>query len=318
MQHRSTLLLLVAIALFLSAATAILLLGNWPGLAQSGPAAQSSVRWLVVLPLALSAQLLFGYALWKLMGSQQGKTIKTDTLNSIVHEFQTPITAIRMAIDILDSPIAQQQPERAKKYFRIIREENERLQHQVEMMLTLARADNNTLALNREPVSLNDLLSSIAERHGDYLQLNLNGCDKQLLADRLHLTNILHNLLDNAVKYSADQPQVTIQTQSSIDGFVISVKDRGVGIAPTMIPHIFQPFYRVQDQNSPNVKGFGLGLSYVQRIVQAHDWDIWVKSEIGKGSEFSIQIPNESLVPTKTMINTRQYLNKPTVILQTA
>lgn len=318
MQHRSTLLLLVAIALFLSAATAILLLGNWPGLSQSGPAAQSSVRWLVVLPLALSAQLLFGYALWKLMGSQQGKTIKTDTLNSIVHEFQTPITAIRMAIDILDSPIAQQQPERAKKYFRIIREENERLQHQVEMMLTLARADNNTLALNREPVSLNDLLSSIAERHGDYLQLNLNGCDKQLLADRLHLTNILHNLLDNAVKYSADQPQVTIQTQSSIDGFVISVKDRGVGIAPTMIPHIFQPFYRVQDQNSPNVKGFGLGLSYVQRIVQAHDWDIWVKSEIGKGSEFSIQIPNESLVPTKTMINTRQYLNKPTVILQTA
>lgn len=249
-----------------------------------------------MLVLALFAQLLFGYAFWQLMTQKQQSTVKTESLNAIVHEFQTPITAIRMTIDILDSPIAQNQPERARKYFRIIREENERLQKQVEMILTLARADNNTLSLNQEPISLNELLSSIAERHGDYLQLNLGSSNHHLMADRMHLTNILHNLLDNAIKYSADTPEVTIQTKSSIDGFVISVKDRGVGIAPTVIPHIFQPFYRVQDHNSPSVKGFGLGLSYVQRIVQAHKWDIWVKSEVGKGSEFTIQIPPDALV----------------------
>ncbi|QJD79299.1 sensor histidine kinase [Spirosoma rhododendri] len=296
MPHRSTLQLLLVIALCLAILTVGLLYGNWPGLDQFSLTSQPAIRWLVMVVLALFSQTLFGYAFWQLMTQKQQSTVKTESLNAIVHEFQTPITAIRMAIDILDSPIARDQPERAEKYFRIIREENERLQKQVEMILTLARADNNTLALNQEPISLNDLLNSIAERHGDYLQLNLGPNNHHLMADRMHLTNILHNLLDNAVKYSADTPEVTIQTNSSIDGFVISVRDRGVGISPTVIPHIFQPFYRVQDHNSPSVKGFGLGLSYVQRIVQAHKWDIWVKSEVGKGSEFTIQIPPDSLI----------------------
>jgi|GEM_PF-859689 two-component system phosphate regulon sensor histidine kinase PhoR len=307
MPHRSTLQLLLIIALFLAILTVGLLCVSWPGLDHFSLTSQPALRWLVMLVLAFFAQVLFGYAFWQLMTQKQQSTVKTESLNAIVHEFQTPITAIRMAIDILDSPIAQSQPERARKYFRIIREENERLQKQVEMILTLARADNNTLSLNQEPISLNDLLCSIAERHGDYLQLNLGSNNHHLMADRMHLTNILHNLLDNAIKYSADTPDVTIQTKSSIDGFVISVKDRGVGIAPTVIPHIFQPFYRVQDRNSPSVKGFGLGLSYVQRIVQAHNWNIWVKSEVGQGSEFTIQIPPDALVNPHSSNVSRQF-----------
>jgi two-component system phosphate regulon sensor histidine kinase PhoR len=202
-----------------------------------------------------------------------------------------------MAADILDSPIARNQPDRTEKYVRIIREETERLQHQVETMLTLARADRNTLMLNPERLQLHQLLRSVAERHGDYLQLKLMGSDPHVLADRLHLTNVFYNLLDNAIKYSAGDPEIIIQTSTGSDGLTISVKDRGVGIPPKLVTQIFQPFFRVHDRNQPNVKGFGLGLSYVQRIIQSHNWTIWVKSELGKGSEFMIQVPRSAILP---------------------
>ncbi len=257
----------------------------------------ASLLWLALFGLALVVQVLVGYGLWWLLRNRQRSVVQTEVLQSIVHEFQTPITAIRMAADILDSPIARNQPERTEKYVRIIREETERLQHQVEMMLTLARADRNTLMLNIEPVQLHQLLHSVAERHGDYLTLNLLGADPHILADRLHLTNVLYNLLDNAIKYSSDVPEITMQTQTNADGLTITVRDHGVGIPPKLISRIFQPFFRVHDRNQPSVKGFGLGLSYVQRIIQSHNWTIWVKSELGKGSEFMIQLPPSALLP---------------------
>ncbi|QJW89534.1 HAMP domain-containing histidine kinase [Spirosoma taeanense] len=300
MLYRSNAFSLFTIALLLSAVTAILIYGNWSSLSETVPMTTTSLRWLTLFALALSSQVLLGYALWRLLRKRQKSVVQTEVLHSIVHEFQTPITAIRMAADILDSPIARNQPERTEKYIRIIREETERLQHQVETMLTLARADRNTLILNPEPVRIHHLLRSIADRHGSYLHLNLLGADPHLLADRLHLTNVLYNLLDNAIKYSADEPEITVQTKTSSDGLTITVRDRGVGIAPNLMPKIFQPFFRVHDRNQPSVKGFGLGLSYVQRIVQAHNWSIWVKSELGQGSEFIIQIPPTSLLPAST------------------
>jgi len=295
MLPRSSAYPIFIIALLLSMVTAGLIYGNWAAFSDAA-ASDSSLRWLALFLLALLSQILLGFSLWWLLRRRQRSMVQTEVLHSIVHEFQTPITAIRMAADILDSPIARNQPDRTDKYVRIIREETERLQHQVETMLTLARADRNTLVLNPEPVQVHQLLHSIAERHGDYLSLNLNGADPHILADRLHMTNVLHNLLDNAVKYSADKPQITLLTKTSIDGLTITVRDKGVGISPKLLPQIFQPFFRVHDRNQPNVKGFGLGLSYVQRIVQSHNWVIWVRSELGKGSEFIIQIPPSALL----------------------
>ncbi|WP_371731938.1 sensor histidine kinase [Spirosoma sp. KCTC 42546] len=261
----------------------------------------SSLRWMGLIGLVLIAQALMGYLIWWLLRRQQRTVVQTEVLHSIVHEFQSPITAIRMAADILDSPIARNQPERTEKYVRIIREETERLQHQVETMLTLARADRNTLILNPEPIQIHQLLRSVAERHGDYLTLNLPSHDTHILADRLHLTNVLYNLLDNAVKYSSDEPQITLLTKTNTDGLTITIRDRGVGIPPKLVAQIFQPFFRVHDRNQPSVKGFGLGLSYVQRIIQSHNWTIWVKSEVGQGSEFMIQVPPSSLLsPNET------------------
>lgn len=288
-------------ALFLSGTVLLIVIGvggfvvsHWSSL----PAILSatSVQSLLFIGLALVVQLLLGCGLWWLLHRRQRSVVQTEVLHSIVHEFQTPITAIRMAADILDSPIARNNPERTEKYVRIIREETERLQHQVETMLTLARADRNTLILNPEPVQIHQLLHSVAERHGDYLHLNLPGPDPHVLADRLHLTNVLYNLLDNAIKYSAGEPEITMLTQTNSDGLTITVSDRGVGISPKLVSQIFQPFFRVHDRNQPSVKGFGLGLSYVQRIIHSHNWTIWVKSEVGKGSEFIIHIPPSSLL----------------------
>lgn len=235
------------------------------------------------------------YLIWQPLPRRQ-PTNQTDVMHSIVHEFQSPITAIRMAADILDSPIARHHPERTDKYVRIIREESDRLQQQVETMLTLARAEKNTLLLNPEPIQIHQLLQSVAERHGNYLTLNLMGRNPHVLADRLHLTNVFHNLLDNAIKYSPAESEISIHTKNNSDGLTITVQDRGIGIAPKLVTQIFDPFFRVHDRNQPSVKGFGLGLSYVQRIIQSHNWSIWVKSELGKGSEFMIQIPASALL----------------------
>ena len=294
MADRTITLRLLAIALLLSLLAA-LLYANQPSVAVIPP----PVQWFVLISFALTSQIVVGLSLWGLLNRRQQKIGQTEALHSIVHEFQTPIAAIRMAVDILDSPIARNQPARTEKYVRIIREETERLQHQVETMLTLARADRNTLILNPEPVPIHQLLHSVAERHGDYLRLCMTGNEPILLADRLHLTNVLHNLLDNAVKYSADQPVITVRADLSDNGFLIAVCDQGVGIPNHLLPQIFQPFFRVHDRNQPSVKGFGLGLSYVQRIVQAHKWTIDVKSQLGQGSEFTIHMPSAALLPVQ-------------------
>ena len=294
MAHRSTTSYLVAVACLLVTTTAGSIYFNQSALTESFSVVPPSLRWLTLFFLVVLSQAMVVYLLWWLLGRPQRSTVKTESLHSIVHEFQTPIAAIRMAADILDSPIGHN---RTEKYVRIIREETERLQHQVETMLTMARSDRNTLILNPEAVPVHQLLHSVAERHGDYLRLIITGSEPVLLADRLHLTNVLHNLLDNAIKYSVGEPTITICAETSNQGLSVSICDRGVGIPTHLLPQIFQPFFRVHDRNQPNVKGFGLGLSYVQRIIQAHKWTIEVKSEPGQGSEFMIRMPLRALLP---------------------
>ncbi|MGF7214988.1 two-component system phosphate regulon sensor histidine kinase PhoR [Spirosoma lacussanchae] len=306
MPNRYSTIILIGIALLLAVVTASLLYTNLLSLPVAVPQISPSFRWLTFLALALISQAFMGYILWRMLRLRQRSVIQTEVLHSLVHEFQTPITAIRMAADVLDSPIARNQPERSEKYIRIIREETERLQQQVETMLTLARADRNTLLLNLEPVPIQQLLRTIAERHGDYLQLSLPSSDPYLLADRLHLTNVLHNLLDNAVKYSDGHPDITLYAKMNAGSLQIAVCDRGVGISSQHIQQIFQPFYRVHDRRQPNVKGFGLGLSYVQRIVKAHNWHIDVKSELNQGSEFIIRIPTASVLSANAVSTTRK------------
>lgn len=218
-------------------------------------------------------------------------TLTTQTLHTLVHEFQTPIAAIRMAADVLDSPITHNNPQRTNKYVQIIREETDRLQQQVEVMLSLARADHHALYMCVERLDIHELVRSVARRHGSYLRLNLLASRTECLADRLHLTNVLFNLIDNAVKYSEENLDICLTTTCNEDGIRVSISDRGIGIPADLQEQIFQPFFRVNLADSPSVKGFGLGLSYVRKIIEAHGWRIQLRSQVGQGSEFCIHIP---------------------------
>ncbi|MBO0935040.1 HAMP domain-containing histidine kinase [Fibrella sp. HMF5335] len=261
----------------------------WPAHIQSG-----ALSWYIWGPTILGI-FVIGYFVWGNAREHQIPYVRKEVLDTIVHEFQTPISAIKMAADILQTPFGRSSPERMDKYVQMIREETERLQQQVDVMLSLARADSNRLSLCLDTVDLNNLLQSIAERHGEYLELRLLATKPLLVADRLHLTNVLHNLLDNAVKYSVSDPELKIHTEFDKSGLVIAVTDHGMGIPKHLQRKVFQPFFRVSEADQVSVKGFGLGLSYVQRIIEAHDWRIELVSEVGRGSEFKIRIPLRSL-----------------------
>ncbi|CCG99776.1 histidine kinase [Fibrella aestuarina BUZ 2] len=258
--------------------------------------------WLVWSPIALAITIL-GYFVWINAHNHNVPYIHKEVLDTIVHEFQTPISAIKMAADILATPFGKSSPERMDKYVHIIQEETERLQLQVDVMLSLARADRNRLTLTLDTIDIHTLIQSISERHGPYLKISLQAAQHVLMADRLHLTNVLHNLLDNAIKYSPGEPELTIHTESDATGLMVSVIDRGVGIPKNLQQKIFKPFFRVGEHHQLSVKGFGLGLSYVQRIIEAHNWRLELTSEVGEGSEFKIRFPQNALVSAKTMSN---------------
>ncbi len=250
--------------------------------------------WLMILAPALlliALSLVAGLYGWRYLHQRQRAYLQTEMLQSLVHEFQTPIATIRMAADLLDSPLARGNAERTDKYLRMIREETERMKHQVETMLSLAHADRNELVLHPEPLNMHDLLQSVADRHGEYITLHLEATQPLLMADRLHLTNVLHNLVDNAVKYSNNDPDITLRTATIDKQLAVAISDQGIGIPAHLQERIFRPFYRVEGRDQPSVKGFGLGLSYVQRIVQAHNWQLKLTSTPGQGSEFRILMP---------------------------
>ena len=267
----------------------------WPAYIQS-----TAASWYIWGPTILGI-FVIGYFVWGNAREHQTPYVRKEVLDTIVHEFQTPISAIKMAADILQTPFGRSSPERMDKYVQMIREETERLQQQVDVMLSLARADGNRLTLCLDTVDLNGLILSIAERHGEYLQLSLQATNPLLVADRLHLTNVLHNLLDNAVKYSISDPELKIHTEFDKSGLLIAITDHGMGIPKHLQRKIFQPFFRVSAADQVSVKGFGLGLSYVQRIIEAHDWRIELVSELGKGSEFTIHVPLRSLANPNTV-----------------
>ncbi|ARK08927.1 sensor histidine kinase [Fibrivirga algicola] len=256
---------------------------------------------------AASAALLLTvcFLIWRHSREHNMPYVHKEVLDTIVHEFQTPISAIKMAADILATPFGRSSQERTDKYIHIIQEETQRLQQQVDVMLSLARADRDRLAINVDAVNLHELIKSIAERHGPYLKLRLQATQPILMADRLHLTNVLHNLLDNAVKYSPGEPELIIQTEGDRSCLMVAVIDRGLGIPKHLQRKVFKPFYRVSENNQGSVKGFGLGLSYVQRIVEAHAWHLELVSEVGKGSEFKIRCPKTSMAPTIHLAETR-------------
>ncbi|KPM47448.1 sensor histidine kinase [Jiulongibacter sediminis] len=254
--------------------------------------------WILSSLITLLVMGFFVYAMVVILRQKRLSEVQRDFVNNMTHEFQTPISTIRVATDVLTQPKILDQPERLKKYVQIIRQENNRLKSQVETVLTTAKVGRGKLQLDVQMQELHSLINEVLEgvkaEHGEGLKLKLNADRTTIFADRVHLLSVIRNLVENAIKYSKKPFEITVETKNTQNGIILSVSDKGIGIPKEYLNKIFNKFYRVPTGNVHNVKGFGLGLNYVQQIVKAHKWTINVISEYGEGSTFSIHIPQEN------------------------
>lgn len=227
--------------------------------------------------------------------------MKTDFINNMTHEFKTPIATISLAADTIGNQQIIDKPDKIRRFLDIIRQENRRMNSQVERVLQMALIDKDDFQMKVAEVNMHQVIEQatanfgvqIEKREGS-LNMYLEATRAVVEGDATHLTGIIHNLLDNANKYSPDKPEIIIRTRDVPMGIEITVQDHGIGISKEARKHIFDKFYRVHTGNVHDVKGFGLGLSYVKAIVVAHKGIIDLKSEPGKGSSFVITLPLKS------------------------
>ncbi|MCS6928860.1 MAG: HAMP domain-containing histidine kinase [Saprospiraceae bacterium] len=253
---------------------------------------------LALTVVVLLAVAFFIYAMFVILRQKQLSELQRDFINNMTHEFKTPISTINISTDVfLQSPVIRNDP-RLWRYSTIIKEQIMRLNNQVEKVLQLAKIERGHLQLNLEEINVADLIKDIrpslemkTEEKKGVLELKLHTEHAWVRADRLHLTNVLHNLVDNGVKYSKSAPQIEVELMPLNGQVVLAVKDRGIGIAPEHQKHVFKKFYRVPTGNVHNVKGFGLGLYYVHTICREHRWKVHLNSEPGKGTTVSIYMP---------------------------
>ena len=214
----------------------------------------------------------------------------------MTHEFKTPISTIAISTQVLKDPGIVQFPERLLNYATIIENENHRLKQQVERVLQMARLEKEDLGLKKESLDFHDLIHEAVKNKsfqtaGVSIQLKFKAIPSIVTVDKLHLVNVIYNLLDNAIKYNNRNPEIQISTSINNRMLQIEIQDNGIGIHKDNLKKIFNRFYRVPTGNLHDVKGFGLGLSYVKRIVEAHAGKITVVSESDRGSLFTIQLP---------------------------
>ncbi len=239
----------------------------------------------------------FGYSIRTIVRQKKLSEMKNDFINNMTHELKTPISTVSLAVEALNDKDIEQSKLRTK-YIKVIGEENKRLGDQVEKVLQIAAIDRKDYNLKQDTICMGDVVHSAVahismqiEQRGGRINV-IEKAEKEVVqGDEMHLTNIVLNLLDNANKYSPEEPHITLRTASDEEDFIISIHDKGIGMTREQQKHIFEKFYRVPTGDLHNVKGFGLGLAYVQRIVEAHGGHIHVESERGKGSKFSITIP---------------------------
>ena len=254
---------------------------------------------LVFTGISLFTVLFFIYSLTVILRQKRLSELQRDFINNMTHEFKTPISTIKVASDFLATYPTIVNDARLSKYTAIMREQNNRLNMQVEKVLQINRLDKNSLQINPETINLHELLHvvlptiqvKIEQLNGTLIQ-KLEAKQPYIKADVLHLTNILHNLLDNAIKYSKEgEPHISVVTEDSGAFIRLLIKDEGIGISNEHHKKVFYRFYRVSTGDIHNVKGFGLGLYYVKNIAHAHHWRITLASEINKGTSIAIDIP---------------------------
>jgi two-component system phosphate regulon sensor histidine kinase PhoR len=240
----------------------------------------------------------FVYTIYVILFQKKLSEMKTDFINNMTHEFKTPIATISLATDSIVSPKVSGDPEKVKRFASIIKQENKRMNDQVEKVLQMAKLDKSKLNLNLSPVDLNDVITDAAvyislqvEPRDGTIETDLQAEPAIVEGDLTHISSLINNLLDNANKYSPDRPKIMVSTRNVSKGVEVTVKDHGLGMSREARKNIFDRFYRVHTGDRHDVKGFGLGLSYVKTITEVHNGTINVKSELGKGSSFIVTFP---------------------------
>ncbi|WP_044398634.1 sensor histidine kinase KdpD [Lacinutrix sp. Hel_I_90] len=260
----------------------------------------SSVLGMLTLSFVFTSIIVIAFvtALQQIMKQRQISEIKTDFINNMTHEFKTPIATINLALDSIVNPKIIDDKEKVMRYLNMIREENKRMHAQVENVLRISKLERNELNIRKDRVRLHDLVEDaishvelIVEDRGGHIETNLQAAKSSVLANETHFTNVLVNILDNAIKYSPEQPKITVETLNVGNNIIVNIKDEGSGMSKAVSKRVFEKFYREHTGNVHNVKGHGLGLAYVKRIVDDHHGHISVESEKDKGSTFTITLP---------------------------
>ncbi len=268
---------------------------------------RKQIIWKNLYPAAIGSLIFttlilacFAYTIYVIQHQKKISDMKNDFINNMTHEFKTPIATISLATDSINNQNIIIHPEKVQRFTKIIKQENTRMLGQVEKVLQLAQLEKKDLQLKFTEINIHDILHHIAEnlalqiknKKGN-LTLDLKAQDPFIDGDLTHISNILHNLIDNANKYTPELPEIHVATQNVNNGIEISIQDNGIGISRENQKYIFEKFYRVSTGNVHDVKGFGLGLSYVKVMVDAHQGSIQVKSTLGKGSTFILYFPKK-------------------------
>ncbi len=258
------------------------------------------IGWFIVGAVLFTLIILAAFYLTvkTILKQKKLSEIKNDFINNMTHEFKTPLATISLAVDALKNEKVVGDREKSAYFSGIIKEENVRMNKQVEAILQAALLDKRNIQFDLQPAAAHQLIQNainniqlpLQEKNGT-LEVKLNATNDHILANDVHFTNLTNNLLDNALKYSKENPHITLTTCTVGKQFRMKVEDNGIGMSKDTLNRIFEKFFRAHTGNVHDVKGFGLGLSYVKKMVEAHNGNIKVESTIGKGSTFTINIP---------------------------
>ncbi|MGB3850381.1 MAG: HAMP domain-containing sensor histidine kinase [Tunicatimonas sp.] len=252
--------------------------------------------WLWLSGGMLVIVTFFCYALTVMLRQKRLSELQTDFINNMTHEFKTPIATINVSADVLINPQGTTAPERLRRYATVVKEQTLRLNEQVERVLDIAQLEQRAVPLQKGDINIHQIITSVAESFSarySHLNLvvNLQASSPMVSTDSFHLTNVLHNLVDNAIKYSPHSARVKITTWETHQGIGVQVADEGIGIPLALHTKVFTKFFRVPTGNVHNVKGFGLGLYYVKQVCRLHHWKIALESSLQQGSTFTITMP---------------------------
>ena len=242
--------------------------------------------------------VMFFISLRTLAAQRRLDQMKSEFINNMTHEIKTPISTIGLACEMLRDETVSQDAATRSNFLGIVADENQRMRVLVETILQSAKMSNKNFSINPKEMDINALVSKVLQsfqltmsNRGGTIVTHLDAEPPTLEADELHLTNMVYNLVDNAIKYSVDAPRIEVSTLCKEGEIILTVRDHGIGIAKENQKRVFEKFYRVSTGNIHNVKGFGIGLNYVAQVVRLHHGHIALESELGEGSTFTVTLP---------------------------